>query len=103
MPSGNYIVSLTISGAPAYWADVDIAVSDKTKTGFTINLFNSSDYTVNDIYRLDCNLLLIWLYIIYYFNPISSDILIAVMFIYDIVIQLLQLPAMFVIVWILEL
>ena len=50
MPSGNYIVSLTISGAPAYWADVDIAVSDKTKTGFTINLFNSSDYTVNDIY-----------------------------------------------------
>ena len=50
MPSGNYIVSLTISGVPAYWADVSIAVSDKLKTGFTINLFNNSDFTVNNIY-----------------------------------------------------
>ena len=50
MPSGNYIVSLTISGVPAYWADVCIAVSDKSETKFTINLFNNSDYTVNDIY-----------------------------------------------------
>lgn len=50
MPSGNYIVSLTMSGVPAYWADLSIAVSDKLETGFTINLFNNSDYTINDIY-----------------------------------------------------
>ena len=50
MPSGNYIVSLTMSRVPAYWADVSMAVSDKLETGFTINLFNNSDYTVNDIY-----------------------------------------------------
>lgn len=50
MPSANYIVSLTMIGTPAYWSNIAISASDKSKTGFVINLFNNGDYTVDNVY-----------------------------------------------------
>ena len=50
MPSSNYIVSATLITGSAYWSYISISITNKSKTGFVINLFNNGDYTANDVY-----------------------------------------------------
>lgn len=41
--SGDYIVILSMSGAPAYWTRVFVTSKNLTERGFTIAAFNETD------------------------------------------------------------